>query len=209
MCIRDSAEPAPGDDSKPAGGDAAPDAQAAEQTTAQAEGAAPRPDAEPAAAAPGRAKEKSAAEELRSRGIERSDLTDRLGFSSEGADIVFSGRTPDDALAALEESRPDWEIDAYLALAQGLSIEGTIAEAGLDSGFEPDRSASEAEQISESLKNHPGNNRFVMVEGHDALRRALDSMSFKEWRVFLNPPQRAIVERNYSGSGRVLSLIHI
>ena len=201
-----NAEPAPGGEPRPTdqGATSPGSPAAAEQPTASSEGASPRPGAGPAAAAaPGHAKEKSSAEELRSRGIERSDLTDRLGFSSEGADIVFSGRTPDEALAALEESRPDWEIDAYLALAQGLSIEETIAEAGLDSGFEPDRSASEAEQISESLKNHPGNNRFVLVEGHDALRRALDSMSFKEGRVFLTPPQRAIVERDYSGSGRV------
>ena len=44
---------------------------------------------------------------------------------------------------------------------------------------------------------------FVVVEGEEELRRIM-AEPLEKWRVFLHPTQRKIVNKNYSGSARVL-----
>lgn len=44
---------------------------------------------------------------------------------------------------------------------------------------------------------------FVVVEGEDELRRIM-AEPLEKWRVFLHPTQRKIVQKDYSGSARVL-----
>lgn len=44
---------------------------------------------------------------------------------------------------------------------------------------------------------------FVVVDGEDELRKIL-AAPLENWRVFLHPTQRNIVEKNYSGSAKVL-----
>ena len=58
-------------------------------------------------------------------------------------------------------------------------------------------SLAEALDSPETLKS------FVVVEGEEELRRIM-AEPLEKWRVFLHPTQRKIVNKNYSGSARVL-----
>lgn len=64
-------------------------------------------------------------------------------------------------------------------------------------GSEPTENLSDALESPLSLKS------FVIVEGEEELRRIM-AEPLEKWRVFLHPTQRKIVNKNYSGSARVL-----
>lgn len=64
-------------------------------------------------------------------------------------------------------------------------------------GSEPTENLADALESPLSLKS------FVIVEGEEELRRIM-AEPLEKWRVFLHPTQRKIVNKNYSGSARVL-----
>lgn len=64
-------------------------------------------------------------------------------------------------------------------------------------GSEPIKNLADALKSPLSLKS------FVIVEGEEELRRIM-AEPLEKWRVFLHPTQRKIVNKNYSGSARVL-----
>lgn len=64
-------------------------------------------------------------------------------------------------------------------------------------GSEPTENLADALESPLSLKS------FVVVEGEEELRRIM-AEPLEKWRVFLHPTQRKIVNKNYSGSARVL-----
>ena len=64
-------------------------------------------------------------------------------------------------------------------------------------GSEPIKNLADALESPLSLKS------FVIVEGEEELRRIM-AEPLEKWRVFLHPTQRKIVNKNYSGSAKVL-----
>lgn len=64
-------------------------------------------------------------------------------------------------------------------------------------GSEPTENLADALESPLSLKS------FVIVEGEEELRRIM-AEPLEKWRVFLHPTQRKSVNKNYSGSARVL-----
>ncbi|MBP1564435.1 MAG: AAA family ATPase [Oscillospiraceae bacterium] len=57
--------------------------------------------------------------------------------------------------------------------------------------------------LEDALKTPINMQSFVVVEGEDELKKIM-SAPLEKWRIFLHPTQRKIVNKNYSGSARVL-----
>ncbi len=57
--------------------------------------------------------------------------------------------------------------------------------------------------IADSLANDVSKGAFYVVEGEIELQRILDA-PLEQWRVFLHPSQRKLVERSFAGPARVL-----
>lgn len=68
---------------------------------------------------------------------------------------------------------------------------------------EEQNTASSVEDLSAALDVPTTLKSFVVVEGEDELRRIM-AEPLEKWRVFLHPTQRKIVQKEYSGSARVL-----
>ena len=70
--------------------------------------------------------------------------------------------------------------------------------------FEEEKEGSKpAENLADALDSPLSLKSFVVVEGEEELRRIM-AEPLEKWRVFLHPTQRKIVNKNYSGSARVL-----
>ena len=68
---------------------------------------------------------------------------------------------------------------------------------------EEQNAAASVEDLSAALDVPTTLKSFVVVEGEDELRRIM-AEPLEKWRVFLHPTQRKIVQKEYSGSARVL-----
>ena len=97
--------------------------------------------------------------------------------------------------------------------ATDAATEGTAAEEKKDE--RPAASTSQKkeeagdEELIAGLKTKAARMDYLYIgdgdeAGKEALQQVIESGDFNQWRVFLHPTQRAIVERNFSGAGRVL-----
>ena len=91
--------------------------------------------------------------------------------------------------------------DAYEHLSW--LAEGFPMEEVLELVSEEQNTASSVEDLSAALDVPTTLKSFVVVEGEDELRRIM-AEPLEKWRVFLHPTQRKIVQKEYSGSARVL-----
>ncbi|MCR5090812.1 MAG: UvrD-helicase domain-containing protein [Oscillospiraceae bacterium] len=97
-----------------------------------------------------------------------------------------------------KSSFPADAFEALSWLAEGFPVDEVKALA---------REEQEAKKVSDSLADALDSpetlKSFVVVEGEEELRRIM-AEPLEKWRVFLHPAQRKIVNRDYSGSARVL-----
>lgn len=91
--------------------------------------------------------------------------------------------------------------DAYEYLSW--LVEGFEMSEVLELAAEEQRVANATEDMSAALDVPTTLKSFVVVEGEDELRRIM-AEPLEKWRVFLHPTQRKIVQKEYSGSARVL-----
>ena len=66
-----------------------------------------------------------------------------------------------------------------------------------------EKAAKAPKDLRSPLDTSANQRFFRVVEGEDELKAMLD-WPLEKWRVFLHPTQREIVEKNYSGSARVM-----
>lgn len=141
------------------------------------------------------------------------DIPDQqlLGFGVP-ADWIVDVRTADeDGLLALAEHLPAEAAEALLELATG----GEPRRAGIRTGpiETEDHAIAHGDATSgvvvsievavEKAFEHPdAQRRFRTIDSPEELQRALD-FPWDKWTVFLHPEQRALVEREQSGPGRV------
>lgn len=115
---------------------------------------------------------------------------DMLSFARTiGTSDEFYGKKssfPADAFENLSWLVEGFSLDEVRALAREERESGKVSE-----------SLADALDSPETLKS------FVVVEGEEELRRIM-AEPLEKWRVFLHPTQRKIVNKNYSGSARVL-----
>lgn len=82
-------------------------------------------------------------------------------------------------------------------------VEGIPVEEVIELFREEKQSSKPAENLADALESPLSLKSFVVVEGEEELRHIM-AEPLEKWRVFLHPTQRKIVNKNYSGSARVL-----
>lgn len=91
--------------------------------------------------------------------------------------------------------------DAYEHLSW--LVEGFPMDEVLELASEEQSKSAAGEDLSAALDVPTTLKSFVIVDGEDELHRIM-AEPLEKWRVFLHPTQRKIVQREYSGSARVL-----
>lgn len=143
----------------------------------------------------------------------REDIIKGLGLSAELVNAALA-ITDESFLPILTEGQPEWISQALLGLSAGLSVseireELELEDHGVESGHvRKDADTTDDDQLIRGLKTKAAEMEYLTVEEGDetaqaALRQAIESGDFNNWRIFLHPTQQRIVEMNYSGSGRV------
>lgn len=128
--------------------------------------------------------------ELRDRELLRLGVPeDRLAWvkkiSSSEELRQYRRKLPQDAFEALE------------FLAEGLSLDEVMTDYAVPDGPE------QAVDFDQAFDNERTQRRFKVVENDLELQAMLDA-PLEQWRVFLHPSQRRLVERHWNGPVRVL-----
>lgn len=82
-------------------------------------------------------------------------------------------------------------------------VEGIPVDEVIELFKEEKEGSKPSENLADALESPLSLKSFVVVEGEEELRRIM-AEPLEKWRVFLHPTQRKIVNKNYSGSARVL-----
>ncbi len=82
-------------------------------------------------------------------------------------------------------------------------VEGIPVDEVIELFKEEKEGSKPAGNLADALESPLSLKSFVVVEGEEELRRIM-AEPLEKWRVFLHPTQRKIVNKNYSGSARVL-----
>jgi superfamily I DNA/RNA helicase len=100
----------------------------------------------------------------------------------------------DDELLALVADLPEWQQQALLDLSVGRSLAEVAADFGAGTSIGT---------ADESLHLPVTRMQFATIDGADELRRVMEG-DFEEWRTFLHPQQRAVVDKAvYNGPFRL------
>lgn len=121
----------------------------------------------------------------------------RLGVPEEMVSSVKALRTE----AELQQLQPSLPVEAYealLFLAAGIPLDEVMAEYALAAA-----PAVNTEDLAAALDSELSKRRFVVVENELELQQMLEA-PLEQWRVFLHPTQRKLVERHWNGPVRVL-----
>ena len=121
----------------------------------------------------------------------------KLGVPEAQLDFVRSFVSKEDFYNA-ESAMPHDAYEHLSWLAEGFPMEEV-----LELVSEEQNAAASVEDLSAALDVPTTLKSFVVVEGEDELRRIM-AEPLEKWRVFLHPTQRKIVQKEYSGSARVL-----
>jgi superfamily I DNA/RNA helicase len=128
--------------------------------------------------------------------VSDSDLL-LLGVPEEQIDVIRTIATVDD-FYSIKKFIPD---DAYENLEW--IANGFTAKEVLESIASEKEDVPKDGDFAAALQNPRSQRSFVIIEGEDELRRIM-AEPLEKWRVFLHPTQLKIVQKNYSGSARVL-----
>lgn len=121
----------------------------------------------------------------------------KLGVPEAQLEYVRSFVNKEDFYRA-ESSMPHDAYEHLSWLAEGFPINEVLELAAENQDAE-----TSSEDLSVALDMPTTLKSFVVVEGEDELRRIM-AEPLEKWRVFLHPTQRKIVQKEYSGSARVL-----
>ena len=104
----------------------------------------------------------------------------------------------DESLSRLIQWVPKDCVDGLILLAEGRQIEAVIEE------LERKRPAHiDPEDVAAALETYESKAEFVVITDDDELEAML-AAPLEQWRVFLHPSQRRLIEHNWSGPVRVL-----
>ena len=129
-------------------------------------------------------------------GLADDDLT-RIGVPPALLPSVRALRHEDD-LAKLLEWLPPECVDALILLADGRDLAEVLAELEKESGADVD-----PDDVDTALDRVDSQAEFVVITDDEAMEAML-SAPMEQWRVFLHPSQRRLVERHASGPVRLL-----
>jgi len=156
------------------------------------------------------------------------DLEPSYSLQKLTDDELFQAGVPQLLIPAIRQVKSDYDLDilgSYLpsecfevliGCAAGMSLDDALTQA---LGTDIDKGAPEEIEGPgdfSKLLQRPQRD-LVIVEGEDALKAMLEGGSLEEWRVFLHPLQKKIVEWNVNGpmsingaagTGKTVALIH-
>lgn len=150
-------------------------------------------------------------------------LRDQLGLSPKYIAEARAVDSVDALLTVLDRvSAPEWQADALLDLAAGVSIDEVQAKLGIAGDTGADASAVDArdddEKLLEGLRTPAARLTFAdFGDDQEELRRVFEDNDFSAWRVFLHPEQRRYARQNYNGpfrltggagTGKTVVLVH-
>ncbi|MGH8145565.1 MAG: UvrD-helicase domain-containing protein [Rhodanobacteraceae bacterium] len=106
------------------------------------------------------------------------------------------------SMAELDRLAPKLPVEAHEALsflADGIPLDEVMDEYALPDG----PAAVDTSDVPAALQRAHSQRRFHVVEDDQELQQMLEA-PLEQWRVFLHPTQRRLVERDWSGPVRVL-----
>ena len=121
----------------------------------------------------------------------------RLGVPRERLEKVKALMSVD-ALEAMQPQLPVEAFEALSFLADGVPLDEVMEEYGLAHGPSVD-----TEDMAAALQRAQTQRRFHVVDDELELQQMLEA-PLEQWRVFLHPTQRRLVERDWNGPVRVL-----
>lgn len=119
----------------------------------------------------------------------------KIGIPQEYLPAVRSIITEED-LDKIAPSLPEETIDVLYQLAAGYSLQEIMLERENAANIDP-------YDFEAALKNIDSMRRFVVIDNDTELHAILHA-PLEQWRVFLHPSQRRIVQRDFNGPVRVL-----
>lgn len=122
----------------------------------------------------------------------------RLGVPEERLQQVKKIRSLNE-LEGISGKLPVEAYEALAFLAEGLSLDEVMQEYALPAAAE----AVDTTDIKAALERSQTKRRFTMVTDDEELTEMLNA-PLEQWRVFLHPNQRSLVERDWNGPVRVL-----
>ena len=122
----------------------------------------------------------------------------RLGVPEIQLPLVRSIKSEEELDRAVEHL-PQEASEALYMLASGYSMDEAFRELEISKEAE----AIDTSNFSKALENPDSRRRFFVVEGDLELSAILEA-PLEQWRVFLHPSQRKLVERDWNGPVRVL-----
>lgn len=121
----------------------------------------------------------------------------RLGVPEEQLSLV-AGLTSAEELEAIKSRLPVDAYEALLFLADGVPLDEVLEEYALPAGPQVD-----TDDLSAALQLTQSQRKFHVVGDELELQSMLEA-PLEQWRVFLHPTQRKLVERDWNGPVRVL-----
>lgn len=121
----------------------------------------------------------------------------RLGVPEDRLEQVQS-LTAMAQLEAIEAQLPVEAFEALYFLADGIPLDEVMEEYA-----RPDGPAVDTQDLAAALQRAQSQRRFYVMEDELELQQMLEA-PLEQWRVFLHPTQRRLVERDWNGPVRVL-----
>lgn len=171
---------------------------------------------------------KEATQALQESGDTSFSLSDIYPLQKLSDDELYQAGVPKLLIPALRQIQSDHEFDliqeylpsecydVLLGVVSGLPLDQAISEAlGLDEETTQLASVEGPGDFSQ-LAQRP-NRDLVVIDGEDALKAMLEGGSLEEWRIFLHPKQRKLVEwqtqgamsiTGAAGTGKTVALMH-
>lgn len=129
-------------------------------------------------------------------------LRDELGIDVRLGAAALAATHESQVLDLASTARVAWQGEALLNLATGSTIEDIREDFGLQPAGDVAADPTDADLIA-GLRTRAALSSFTWLENDEDLRHAVERLTFAQWRLFLHPQQRALVERRASGPMRV------
>ena len=125
------------------------------------------------------------------------DQLTRMGLPEEQIPMIKSLETLDE-FYAMKKSIPEDAYEGLEWLAHDFDYDEVI-----ETLYEDKPEDVNSEDFVAALQSDSSKKSFVIVDGEEELKRIM-AEPLEKWRIFLHPTQRKIVNRDFSGSARVL-----
>ncbi|MBE6484825.1 MAG: ATP-dependent helicase [Actinomycetaceae bacterium] len=130
------------------------------------------------------------------------ELHEQLGLDLALVTAALATEKESEILDIAMTAEVPWQAEALLSLATGSTIEDVREEFGLSLPEDVATTGSD-EDLLDGLRTPAARSSFTWAENDAELRKAIESLDFQQWQLFLHPQQRVLVERETRGAARI------